>query len=193
MLSPTAIGSKRVVFQVNNIVAFEKWSVVQHYGKVFHMNTLRDQGNVDSFGVGSLEMFSKVALDNTPANVRVRDLDPASDSHPRVIYERRVMIVPKPDSLESLRAYLHECAHFALHETYLIEFQAETWALEKMQAAGLTLSEEFILESRSKIAYSIRCAVKNKIGRLDRQAFEFASPCFDDSEKSEFGALTQQG
>jgi hypothetical protein len=102
----------------------------------------------------SLEIFYKIAQDNTPTNVRVRYMD-ASESCGIANHATGEMTVPRPDSIENLLIYLHECAHFFLHKddatrpTYLKEFEAETWALKKMEAAGLSLPDGFVLESKT--------------------------------------------
>jgi len=60
--------------------------------------------------------------------------------------------------VSTVLTYLHECAHFFLHRNdettpcYLKEFQAETWALDKMQAAGITVPEELVFDSKRRIA-----------------------------------------
>jgi len=139
----------------------------------------------------SLEIFYKIAKDNTPPNVRVYYME-SSESCGSVTYATREMIVPRPESLENLRTYLHECAHLLLHQDddtiphYLREFQAETWALEKIQAGGLTLSDEFVLQSKVRIANHIRGAFRNGARLLDKDAFQFALPCFRDYELSGF-------
>jgi hypothetical protein len=104
----------------------------------------------------------------------------------------RQMFVPRPDSMENLLIHLHECAHFSLHRNeeatphYLKEFQAEPWALDKMRAEGLTLPDEVVLASRKRIYNDIRGAVKNGTKRLNRQAFEFARPYFQDYELEDY-------
>jgi hypothetical protein len=72
---------------------------------------------------------------------------------------------------------------------YLKEFQAETWALDKMLAAGITVPEELVFDSKRRIANDIRGAVRKKVQRLDRSAFEFARPYFQDFELEEFSVL----
>jgi hypothetical protein len=110
-------------------------------------------------------------------------------------YDTDEMRVPKPDSMENLLTYLHECAHFFLHRNdettprYLKEFQAETWALDKMQAARITVPEELVFDSKRRIANDIRGAVRRKVQRLDRSAFEFARPYLQDFELEEFSGL----
>ena len=100
-------------------------------------------------------------------------------------YDTGEMIVPRPDSIENLLIYLHECAHFVLHRDeekspiYTKEFQAETWAIDKIQMGGLSLPDELLLRSRRRTANEIRGALRNRIRRLDKRAVEFAWPCFD--------------
>jgi hypothetical protein len=102
------------------------------------------------------------------------------------------MTVPRPDSIENLLTYLHECAHLFLHKDdetnpkYLREFEAETWALKKMQAAGLALPDGLVRKSKERIANEIRGAVKRGTQRLDERAFKFALPCFHDFELPEW-------
>ena len=110
-------------------------------------------------------------------------------------YDADEMRVPRPDSMENLLIYLHECAHFFLHRNdettprYLKEFQAETWAPDKMQAARITVPEELAFDSKRRIANDIRGAVRRKVQRLDRSAFEFARPYLQDFELKEFSGL----
>ncbi len=102
-----------------------------------------------------------------------------------------MMFVPRPNSLQNLRTYLHECAHFFLHRHdkrkpyHLREFEAEAWALGKMRAGGLTLPHEFVCESKKQIADDI--AGDSKKGRrINKQAEEFARPYLHDPEHSDF-------
>jgi hypothetical protein len=137
-------------------------------------------------------LFCKIAKKNTPPDVQVIWKDPLESYDGKVDYNTGELFVPHPDSMENLLVYLHECAHFILHRNdestpcYLRNFQAETWALDTMQAEGLTLPEELVLASRKRTNYDIRGAVKNKIKRLDRRAFEFARPYFQDYELEEY-------
>jgi hypothetical protein len=143
----------------------------------------------------SLEIFYKIAQDNTPPIVSVRYMG-APESCGIANYATGEMTVPRPDSIENLLTYLHECAHFFLHKDdetspkYLREFEAESWALKKMQAAGLALPDGLVLESKKRIANEIRGAVKRGTQRLDERAFKFALPCFHDFELPDLMALT---
>ena len=138
------------------------------------------------------DLFCKIAKKHTPPDVRVIWKDPLESYDGKADQNTREMFVPHPDSMENLLIYLHECAHFFLHRNdeampyYLKEFQAETWALDKMQAEGLTLPDELVLASQKRIYNDIRGAVKNRIKRLDRRAFEFARPYFQDYELEEY-------
>jgi hypothetical protein len=120
---------------------------------------------------------------------------PCSDLSGSSDYEACELIAPKPDALENLLIYLHECAHFELHRDaqtvpfYLREFQAETWALRVMKEAGLNLTDEFAFKSRQRIANCIRGARRNKIGTLKKEAVKFAWLAFDDFERPEIAAL----
>jgi hypothetical protein len=137
-------------------------------------------------------LFCGIARKNTPRDVQVIRKDPSDSYDGMADQNRGQMFVPKPDSMENLLIYLHECAHFSLHRNdestpyYLKEFQAETWALDKMQAEGLTLPDELVLASHKRIYNNIRGAAKNGIKRLDRHAFEFARPFFQDYELEDY-------
>jgi hypothetical protein len=141
-----------------------------------------------------LECLFSIAELNTPPNVRVRYVE-ASESSAIANNTTGEMIVPRPNSIENLLIYLHECAHFVLHRDdektprYLKEFQAETWALDKIQAEDLILSDELLLMSRKRIANDIRGALKNGIQRLDKRAVEFARPCFEAFEQPTIAAM----
>jgi hypothetical protein len=141
-----------------------------------------------------LDAFNKIAKDNTPPNVSVCYID-VSESQPVATYDADEIRVPRPDSMENLLTYLHECAHFFLHRTdettprYLKEFQAEIWALDKMRAAGITVPDELVLDSKKRLANDIRGAVRNRVECLDRRAFEFARPYFQDFELEELSGL----
>ena len=79
--------------------------------------------------------------------------------------------------MENLLTYLHECAHFFLHRNdettprYLKEVQAETWALDKMQAARITVPEELVFDSKRRIANDIRGAVRKESSALGSVGF----------------------
>jgi hypothetical protein len=55
-----------------------------------------------------------------------------------------------------------------------------------MQADGLTLPGELVLTSQKRTYNDIRGAVKKGIKRLDRRAFDFARPYFQDYELEEY-------
>lgn len=137
-------------------------------------------------------LFDGIARRNTPRDVEVIRKDSSESYDGKLDYDTGQMFVPRPDSMENLLIHLHECAHFSLHRNdestpyYLKEFQAETWALDKMKAEGLTLPHELVLASKKRIYNNIRGAVKNGIPRLDRHAFEFARPFFEDYELEEY-------
>jgi hypothetical protein len=73
---------------------------------------------------------------------------------------------------------------------YLREFEAESWALKKMQAAGLALPNGLVLESKKRIANEILGAVKRGTQRLDERAIKFALPCLQEFELPDLMALT---
>jgi hypothetical protein len=129
----------------------------------------------------------EIAEANTPPNVRYV---PCSDPTSTANYDTCELTAPPPDSLENLLTYLHECAHFHLHRDaqpvpyYLKEFQAETWALRVMKEARLCLTDEFVFKSRRRIANCIVGAFKNKIGKPDKEAVEFAWSAFDDFDQT---------
>lgn len=99
-------------------------------------------------------------------------------------YATGEMTVPRPNSIENLLTYLHGCAHFFFHKDdetspkYLREFEAESWALKKMQAAGLALPEGLVLESTERIANEVRGAVRNGAQWLDKGAFRIRIALF---------------
>jgi hypothetical protein len=114
----------------------------------------------------------RVAKKNTPPNVLVcyRE-DPLEPG--RACYCKKMMFVPRPNSMGNLLKYLHECAHFFLHRHdkkkphHLREFEAETWALGKMRAGGLVLPHEFVCESKRRIANDI-AGDRNKGMRINK-------------------------
>jgi hypothetical protein len=83
------------------------------------------------------------------------------------------MLVPKPDSLEALVFYLHECAHFHLRHFDLDEartpklaalytggaaptvaqqeYEAEQWTLATLRREGLSVPQSVIEEMRSYV------------------------------------------
>jgi hypothetical protein len=93
--------------------------------------------------------------------------------------------------MENLVKYLHECAHFFLHRYdktkphHLREFEAETWALSKMRAGGLVLTDELVCKSKRRIAKAIDGA-RNRGIRINKQAEEFARPYLHDPKQSDF-------
>jgi hypothetical protein len=145
----------------------------------------------------NLQRLAKIAQVNTPLGVRVKYM-PASESSPMANYAAAEMIVPRPDSIENLLVYLHECAHFVLHRNdettpvYLKEFQAETWARDKIRRAGITLPDELLLGCRRRAANDIRCALKNGIQSLDSSVVDFAWICFEDFERPQIRSLSAQ-
>jgi len=92
------------------------------------------------------EKCMKVALENTPDNVRCvrirRDLSGlAETSGP----DAGLLCAPRPITRRALYVYLHECAHFVLHAGhddgkhpgYVEEYEAEQWAHKVMREAGI--------------------------------------------------------
>jgi hypothetical protein len=132
----------------------------------------------------------RVAKNNTPPNVLAYYRDDPLEAG-IACYCKNMIIVPRPNSMENLRKYLHECAHFFLHRHdkakpyHLKEFEADTWALAKMRAGGLALPDKFVCESKRRIAKVIDGARKNGI-RINKQAEEFARPYLHDPEHSDF-------
>ena len=132
----------------------------------------------------------RIAKKHTPPNILVRYLhDPLEPG--RACYSKKMMFVRRPNSMENLREYLHECAHFFLHRHgktkpyHLKEFEAETWALAKMRAGGLALTHEFVCESKKRIAKIIDGARRKGI-RINKQAEKFARPYLHDPAHSDF-------
>jgi hypothetical protein len=138
------------------------------------------------------DLLCGIAQKNTPPDVQVIWKDPSESYDGKVDYDTGEMFVPQPDSMENLRTYLHECAHFFLHRNdestsrYLKDFQAETWALDKMRAEGLTLPDGLVLASQKQTCNDIRGAVYKGIKRLDRRAFDFARAYFQDYELEDY-------
>jgi hypothetical protein len=90
-----------------------------------------------------------------------------SESQPVANRDTNEMRVPMPDTVENLLIYLHECAHSYLHRNdaitpnYLKKFQAEIWALGKMQAEGIAVSDALVHDSKTRIVNDIRGAVRS--------------------------------
>ena len=70
------------------------------------------------------------------------------------------MYVPFPKSREALFIFLHECAHHHLghlkdgynEPTWLMEYEAEKWAMETMRSEGLHVPRSMIAEAKRYVA-----------------------------------------
>ena len=124
------------------------------------------------------ERCIKVALENTPSNVRCvrirKDLGGlAETSGP----DAGLLCAPRPITRRALYVYLHECAHFVLHTgekhgelpRYAEEYEAEQWAHKVMRAAGIPVPRAETRQAKENIAYLLR-RVKRKKGAADRSA-----------------------
>lgn len=119
-----------------------------------------------------LERFAEIARRYTPAFIKVRYkrrkngklvLKPA-----HACLQREEMLVPKPETLEALAYYLHECAHF--HLRHFDPEEARTAALRKMYSGGAT-------ETVAQQEYE---AEQWTIGTLRREGIAVPSHVMDD-------------
>jgi hypothetical protein len=96
-------------------------------------------------------------------------------------YDKKLIIAPKPVTAISLHIFLHECAHAHLHDglrlgrkpEYVIELEAELWALDIMTKHGIPVSEATV-SARRYIAQQIVEAEGWGCKHFDPQAIEFA-------------------
>jgi hypothetical protein len=129
------------------------------------------------------ERCIQCALANTPTNVRYvqirKDLcGYATLQGP----DTGRMAVPKPITRRALYVFLHECAHFVLHADYkrnkrpryLEEFEAETWARDKMREAGIPVPRKEIVRAKEHVAQHLKQVKRKKGRRLDPKMLAFA-------------------
>jgi hypothetical protein len=122
------------------------------------------------------ERCIKVALENTPSNVRCvrirKDLSGlAETSGP----DAGLLCAPRPITRRALYVYLHECAHFVLHTgekngerpRYVEEYEAEQWAHKVMRAAGIPVPRAETRQAKENIAYLLRRVKRKKGRRID--------------------------
>lgn len=89
------------------------------------------------------------------------------------------METPVPKTRKALYVFLHECAHLHLHRKtskpkHRREYEAEMFAHEKMQEAGIPVPEQMTQSARKYVAWKISQAVKRGALRIDEDAFRFA-------------------
>ena len=122
------------------------------------------------------EKCMKVALENTPDNVRCvrirRDLSGlAETSGP----DAGLLCAPRPITRRALYVYLHECAHFVLHAghndgkhpCYVEEYEAEQWAHKVMRAAGIPVPRAETRQAKENISDILRRVKRKKGRRID--------------------------
>jgi hypothetical protein len=85
----------------------------------------------------------------------VKERPAGSVTRGRAIPELGVIIVRRPDTLDHLRLFLHECAHCKLHQRvppgtpyHWLELDAERYAFAALQKSGLEIPEKALEESR---------------------------------------------
>lgn len=99
---------------------------------------------------------------------------------------------PRPKTRKALYVYLHECAHFVLHNPvhaiinsegrkrkrrsweyepghpkYIWEYQAEMWAHEAMRKYGVTVSKEITAEAKAYVRRRLNEAVRGGLLEID--------------------------
>lgn len=141
------------------------------------------------------ERFAEVARRYTPAFIKVRYkrrkrgklvLKPA-----HACLQREEMLVPRPQTLEALVYYLHECAHFhlrhfdpeegrtkALRELYSggatetvaqQEYEAETWTIATLRREGIAVPAHVLEDMRD---YVRQCIAESE-GAIPRRVRKF--------------------
>lgn len=77
--------------------------------------------------------------------------------------KERIMHTCRPRSRRSLQVFLHEAAHFALHDEvdpiplHICEYEAHQWSFEKMRDFGIAVPLDAIKRSKHHVAWCLRC------------------------------------
>jgi hypothetical protein len=140
------------------------------------------------------DLYKKIALENTPDSVlRIEIIDKKRKEHEGIAFANRgVMAIPRPTSVYRLWVFLHECHHMERYDPFRArhyeEFLAEKFALETIEAAGITVPFWLYFQSRSYIKHLIE---EDEAGGrfIDPRAAEYAGhkpkPYVLDEEKKE--------
>jgi hypothetical protein len=134
------------------------------------------------------ERCIKVALENTPSNVRCvrirKDLSGlAETSGP----DAGLLCAPRPITRRALYVYLHECAHFVLHAgdkhgerpRYVEEYEAEQWAHKAMRVAGIPVPRAETRQAKENISYLLRRVKRKKGRRIDPRLRAFGNKLYE--------------
>jgi hypothetical protein len=129
------------------------------------------------------ERCIKVALENTPSNVRCvrirKDLSGlAETSGP----DAGLLCAPRPITRRALYVYLHECAHFVLHAgdkhgerpRYV-----EQWAHKVMRVAGIPVPRAETRQAKENISYLLRRVKRKKGRRIDPRLRAFGNKLYE--------------
>jgi hypothetical protein len=131
------------------------------------------------------------AVANTPANVRYvrvrKSLSGAAGLRTRNAkfgeYEGiGCLSSPRPITRRALHIFLHECAHFVLHDglkngerpRYVEEFEADQWAIAKMRAAGIPVPRSVTTRAKAHVAHKLERVKRKKGRRIDPKLLAFA-------------------
>ena len=110
------------------------------------------------------ERCIKVALENTPSNVRCvrirKDLSGLAETSGS---DAGLLCASRPITRRALYVYLHECAHFVLHADgkrprYVEEYEAEQWAHKVMRVAGIPPKADRLIRARARAFDLLICA-----------------------------------
>lgn len=120
------------------------------------------------------------ALKNTPPNVRVIII--RKNLTGRATYHRGEMSAPRPFTRKSLYIFLHECAHFVLHDVafssrkprHVEEMEAEKWAHEKMREAGIPVPRAMTRRAKAYVARKIHQAERRGAKSINSEARRYA-------------------
>jgi hypothetical protein len=134
--------------------------------------------------MASREALFACALANTPKTVRVVRIckNLTGLSYLRGPNYGRLE-APRPVTRRALQVFLHECAHFALHDYYKIrpnkpryleEVEAEQWAFARMREAGIAVPRKALQEARDHVRDAIEKALIRGVRRIEPKAARFA-------------------
>jgi hypothetical protein len=100
----------------------------------------------------------------------------------RAIPELGVIMVRRPDTLDRLRLFLHECGHCKLHQRvrpgtpyHWLELDAERYAFAALQKGGLEIPEKTLEESRYYLFGELGPAVRAG-QELHPEVFDYIGP-----------------
>lgn len=130
---------------------------------------------------GRLEMTERCyrcALENTPGTVKAVFIRGSLSG--RAYLVTGFLHAPRPKTRKALYIFLHECAHFALHHVgrakpvHLIEYEAETWAHERMRAYGIPVPRKMTQRAKQYVARKIEKARRRGAKSIDAKAMKYA-------------------